>query len=75
MMSEGGDHVVIFLPNLLMADNQLKLVEIYRRTNRERDIYWAIWQGQQDLSRSLKTAKTEWAFKVKKEFEEDLAKK
>jgi hypothetical protein len=70
-----GDHVVIFLPNLLMADNQLKLVEIYRRTNRERDIYWAIWQGQQDLSRSLKTAKTEWAFKVKKEFEEDLAKK
>jgi hypothetical protein len=73
MMSEGGDHVVIFLPNLLMADNQLKLVEIHGRTNPERDIYWAIWQGQQDLSRSLKTAKTEWAFKLKKEFEEELA--
>ena len=70
-----GDHVVIFLPNLIMADSQLKLAKIYRKTNRERDIYWTVWQGQQYLSRSLKTAKTEWASKIEKEFEEELAQK
>jgi hypothetical protein len=70
-----GDQFVIFLPNLIMADNQLKLARIYGRTNREGDVYWAVWQGQQYLSQSLKTAKTEWGFKIKKEFEEELARK
>jgi hypothetical protein len=69
------DHFVIFLPNLIMADNQLKLAEIYGKTNRKGDIYWAIWQGQEYLSQSLKTAKTEWAFQIEKEFQEQLAPK
>jgi hypothetical protein len=70
-----GDQSVIFLPNLIMADNQLKLARIYGKTNREGDVYWAVWRGQQYLSQSLKSAKTEWAFKIKKEFEGQLAQK
>jgi hypothetical protein len=70
-----GDQFVIFLPNLIMADNQLKLAEICGKTNRKGDIYWLIRQGRQYLSQSLGTAKTEWALKMEKEFQEELAQK
>jgi hypothetical protein len=64
-----GDHVVIFLPNLLMADNQLKLMEIYSKTKKSEDIYWARRDGRAYLSRSLDSVKTEWGFRLEKEFE------
>jgi hypothetical protein len=65
-----GDHVVIFLPNLLMADNQLKLMEIYGKTKRSGEIYWARRDGKTSLSRSLRSVKTEWGYLLKKDFEE-----
>jgi hypothetical protein len=70
-----GDHVIIFLPNLLMADNQLKLARIYRPLKLEGEIYWIIWQGREYLSKSLKSVKTAWAFQVEKEFEKESARK
>jgi hypothetical protein len=69
-----GDHVAIFLPNLLMADNQFKLMEIYRKTKRKGDIYRARREGKGFLSRSLDSARTEWGFQLKKDFEEKLKK-
>jgi hypothetical protein len=69
-----GDHVVIFLPNLLMADNQLKLMEIYSKTKRNEDIYWARRDGKTYLSQSLHSAKTEWGYQLKKDFKETLKK-
>ncbi len=65
-----GDHVVIFLPNLLMADNYLKLISIYRRVGRDDKIGSALVYGKDYLSFSLKHVKTEWAFQIQKGFEE-----
>jgi hypothetical protein len=65
-----GDHVVIFIPNLLMADNELKLMEIYGKTKRNGDIYWAKRDGNAYLSRSLRSVKTEWGYRLKKDLEE-----
>jgi hypothetical protein len=65
-----SDHVVIFLPNLLMADNQLKLMEIYCKTKRNEDIYWARRDGKGYLSRSLRSVKTEWGYQLKKNLKE-----
>ena len=70
-----GDTVVIFLPNLLTADNYLKLITVYKKTGKENDIIEADRNGKQYLSRSLASVKTEWAFQVKKGFEEELLKK
>lgn len=70
-----GDTVVIFLPNLLMADNYLKLMTVYKKTGREKDINEAEGNGKQYLSRSLASVKTEWAFQVRKGFEEELPQK
>jgi hypothetical protein len=70
-----GDTVVIFLPNLLTADNYLKLITIYKKIGKENDIIEADRNGKQYLSRSLASVKTEWAFQVKKGFEEELPKK
>jgi hypothetical protein len=64
-----GDHVVIFLPNLLIADNQLKLMEIYSKTRKYEDIYWARRDGKAYLSRSLRAEKTEWGYLLKKDLE------
>ena len=69
------DHVIIFVPNLLIADNQLKLARICRHLKREKDIYWVIWQGRQYLSKSMESAKTEWAFQVEKGFARELSAK
>jgi hypothetical protein len=65
-----SDHVVIFLPNLLIADNQLKLMEIYSKTKKNEDIYWARRDGKAYLSRSFRSAKTEWGYRLKKDLEE-----
>jgi len=70
-----GDQVVIFLPNLLVADNYLKLITIYKKMGKEDQIIDTERNGADYLSRSLKTAKTEWAFQVQKGLEEVLPKK
>lgn len=70
-----GDTVVIFLPNLLMADNDLKLITIYKKMGKENDITEADRNGKQYLSRSLASVKTEWALQVQKGFEEAPPKK
>ncbi len=70
-----GDHVVIFLPNLLMADNYLKLIGVYRKMGRDDKATEAEGQGKGSLERSLKDVKTEWAFQVKKGLDGALPKK
>jgi hypothetical protein len=37
-LNVGGDHVVNFLPNLLIADNDLKLVTVYSSTGRDDEV-------------------------------------
>jgi hypothetical protein len=69
-----GDTVVIFLPNLLMADNYLKLITLYKKMGKDKDIIEAGRNGKEYLSRSLTSVKTEWAFQVKKGFEEEMPK-
>jgi hypothetical protein len=64
-----GDRIVIFVPNLLIADNQLKLMEIYSKTREYEDIYWARRDGRAYLSRSLRSAKTEWGYLLRKNLE------
>ncbi len=64
-----GDTVVIFLPNLLVADNYLKLIAIYKNTGKNEQAMEAKRNGEEYLSKSLKSVKTEWAFQLKKEFE------
>jgi len=69
-----GDTVVIFLPNLLMADNDLKLITLYKKMGKDNDIIEVERNGKEYLSRSLGSVKTEWAFQVKKGFEEEMPK-
>ncbi len=70
-----GDHVVIFLPNLLIADNYLKLVTLYKKIGKDEEAGKAMQYGKDYLSFSLKNVKTEWAYQLKKGFEERLPKK
>jgi len=70
-----GDHVVIFLPNLLMADNYLKLITLFKKMGRDDKVVEAKGHGEYYLSESLKTVKTEWAFQIQKGFEEAFPKK
>jgi hypothetical protein len=70
-----GDHVVIFLPNLIISDNYLKLVTIFQKLKMDEEIYWESREGKKYLSFSLKNVKTEWAFQVQKGFEEVSPKK
>ena len=70
-----GDHVVIFLPNLLSADNYLKLANIYQKMGRDDKALEEKGHGEYYLSESLKNVKTEWAYQVKKRLEEALSKK
>ncbi len=66
---------VIFLPNLLIADNALKLVPVYRNLKDPGAATQAITEGQRYLAESQKSVKTEWALQVKKGFEEELLRK
>ena len=70
-----GDTVVIFLPNLLIADNDLKLVTVYKNMENDNKVVEAKRDGQHYLAESLKSVKTEWAFQIKKGFEDELPKK
>ena len=60
---------VIFLPNLLMADNDLKLITIYKNMRNENKAAEVKGEGQYYLAESLKNVKTEWAYQIKKGLE------
>jgi hypothetical protein len=68
-----GDTVVIFLPNLLVADNDLKLVTVYKNMGNDQKIAEAKRDGRSYLAESLKSVKTEWAYQI--QFEDELPKK
>ena len=70
-----GEQVVIFLPNLLIADNNLKLVTVYKNMKNDNKVVEAKNDGQHYLAESLKSVKTEWAYQIKKGFEDALPKK
>ncbi len=73
MVYEG--QTVIFLPNLLIADNALKLVPVYRNLKNPDMATQAIAEGQKYLAKSQESVKTEWAIQIKKGFEEELLRK
>ncbi|MGZ3494514.1 MAG: hypothetical protein ACXWM6_07600 [Thermodesulfobacteriota bacterium] len=64
-----GDQVIIFLPNLLIADNDLKLIAVYKNLKNENKAVEVRKEGQLYLAESLKSVKTEWANQIKKGFE------
>ena len=70
-----GDQMVIFVPNLLRADNDLKLITIHRSLKNEDKVAAERNDGLHYLEQSLKTVKTEWTDQVKKGLEESLPKK
>ena len=70
-----GNQTVIFLPNLLIADNALKLVSVYKNMRNDNAVAEAKNEGQHYLAESLKSVKTEWAYQIKKGFEDALPKK
>ena len=70
-----GEQVIIFLPNLLIADNALKLVSVYKNMRNDNAVAEAKNEGQHYLAESLKSVKTEWAYQIKKGFEDVLPKK
>jgi hypothetical protein len=70
-----GEQVVIFLPNLLIADNDLKLVTVYKNLKNDDKAAQAKAEGQHHLAESLKSVRTEWAYQIKKEFESESPKK
>ena len=70
-----GEQVVIFLPNLLIADNDLKLVTVYKNLKNDDKTAQAKAEGQQYLAQSLRSVKTEWAYQIEKGFESELPKK
>jgi len=65
-----GDQVIIFLPNLLIADNDLKLVAVYKNLKNENRAEEVKKEGQLYLAESLKSVKTEWAQQIKKGLED-----
>ncbi len=66
---------VIFLPNLLIADNALKLVTVYRNLKNPDLATQTITEGQKYLAKSQESVRTEWAIQIKKGFEEELLRK
>lgn len=64
-----GDQNVIFLPNLLIADNDLKLVTVYKNMGKDDRVAEVKNDGKHYLVESLKSVKTEWADEVKKGLE------
>jgi hypothetical protein len=65
-----GDHFIIYVPNLLIADNQLKLAKVYKKLKMSGDdIHWTKKKGKGYVAQSLRCVKTEWALQIKKEFE------
>jgi hypothetical protein len=71
-----GEQMVIFMPNLLMADNDLKLIAVYKNTRNDNKVAETKGDGMHYLAESLKSVKTEWAYQIKKGLElEALPKK
>lgn len=70
-----GDQTVIFMPNLLMADNDLKLVTAYKNMGNDNKAAETKGDGLYYLAESLKSVKTDWAYQVKKGLEDALPKK
>jgi hypothetical protein len=70
-----GDQMIIFLPNLLIADNDLKLIAVYKAMKNDNKVAEVKNDGQHYLAESLKSVKTEWAHQIKKGFEDALPKK
>jgi len=66
---------VTFLPNLLIADNALKLAPVYRNLKNPDAATQAIAEGQRYLAESQKSVKTEWAIQIRKGFEDESSKK
>jgi len=66
-----GDQTAIFLPNLLIADNDLKLIAVYRNLGKDDKVAEARSDGQFYLAESLKTVRTEWGYAIKKDFEDE----
>jgi hypothetical protein len=70
-----GDQVVIFLPNLLIADNDLKLITVYKTLGDEDKAAATKSDGEYYLAESLKTVKTELADQIKKGLGDALSKR
>jgi hypothetical protein len=70
-----GDHMVIFLPNLLIADNYLKFITVYKNMGNDNKIPDAKANGEYYLSISLRSVKTEWGYQIEKGLENVLPKK
>jgi hypothetical protein len=66
---------VIFLPNLLIADNDLKLITVYRNLKEDDKAAQAKAEGQQFLAKSQRSVKTEWAIQIQKGLEDESPKK
>jgi hypothetical protein len=69
-----GEQAIIFLPNLLIADNALKLVTVYKVLGRDDEVAAAMNDGEYYLRESLRTVKTELANQIRKGFEGELPK-
>ncbi len=65
-----GEQTIIFLPNLLIADSDLKLVTVYKNLKNDDKAAQVRKEGQLYLVESLKTVKTEWAHQLKTGFED-----
>jgi hypothetical protein len=63
------------MPNLLIADNDLKLITIYKNTKNDNKVVETKDDGMFYLAESLKSVKTEWAYQIKKGLEDALPKK
>ncbi len=64
-----GEQTIIYLPNLLIADNDLKLITVYKNLKNDDKAAQVRKEGQLYLAESLKSVKTEWANQIKKGFE------
>ncbi len=62
---EGAD--ILFFPNLLMADNYLKMGVIQRETGRESRAQSSWKKAQSFVKKSLQSEKTEWGLSLDKE--------
>jgi len=70
-----GEQAVIFLPNLLIADNHLKLITVYKSMKNDNKVAETKGDGKYYLAESLKSVKTEWAYQIKKGLEDESPKK
>ena len=70
-----GEQAVIFLPNLLIADNHLKLITVYKSLKNDNKVGEARGEARYYLAGSLKSVKTEWAYQIKKGLEDESPKK